>query len=156
MSGVLIVQGTRKISPPPLIEFHHVLIFTDVTSRPKRRKYPYGYPGDAPGSGDELDPAEPQTSARTNSRRRIKVRYSCHNCQAKFKPTELTCQNCGHEKCNECPRVAPRKVEPEPDPEVVRRVQEKLQALGMGGASAISPTADPPPEGLPEVNPAEG
>jgi hypothetical protein len=154
---VSIVQGTRKYSlPPPLIEIHNVPLFTDIPSRPKRKKYPDGYPGDAPGSGDELDPADPQASIRTYTRPKRKVRYSCHNCHTKFKPTELTCQNCGHEKCNDCPRVAPRKVEPEPDPEVVQRVREKLQALGMGGASAISRTADPPPEGLPEVDPAEG
>jgi len=133
-----------------------VLILIDMPSRPKKKKYPDGYPGDAPGSGDELDPADPLASNRAYRKPKRKVRYSCHKCQTKFKPTELTCEKCRHEKCNDCPRVAPRKVEPEPDPEVVRRVQEKLRALGMGGESAISRTADPPPEGLPEVDPAEG
>ena len=121
MSGVSIVQETRKSSL--LIKIYHVTALTDFTSRPKRNKYPDGYPGDAPGSGGEGDP---ENTTRTYTRSRRKVRYSCHNCKTKFKVTELACQNCGHEKCPECPRVLPTKVEPEPDPEVVKRVQEKL------------------------------
>lgn len=52
--------------------------------------------------------------------------------------------------------MPPRKVEPEPDPEVVKRVEEKLREFEMVERSAPSRTADPPPEGAPEVDPAAG
>jgi hypothetical protein len=48
-------------------------------------------------------------------------------------PPPLTCSKCNHTKCNDCKRVIPRKVrgDPEPDPEVVRSVEEKLRGLGI-------------------------
>ncbi|KAJ4423018.1 hypothetical protein N0V82_002285 [Gnomoniopsis sp. IMI 355080] len=76
-------------------------------------KYPYGYPGDAFGA-------------------KSIPHYRCHECYEKFPPgadNGTACQNCSHGKCENCARIKPQKVEPVPDPEVVKSVQQKLAAL---------------------------
>ncbi|KAL2157527.1 hypothetical protein VTH06DRAFT_6078 [Thermothelomyces fergusii] len=78
---------------------------------PKKDKYPYGYPGDAPS-------------------KRI-GHYQCDDCKHIFSapPTdEPTCVKCSHTKCR---RLAPRKVEPEPDPEVLQSIQAKMEGLKL-------------------------
>ncbi|TVY59696.1 hypothetical protein LSUE1_G009822 [Lachnellula suecica] len=99
--------------------------------RAKRKKYPDGYPGDAPSSNTALP-----------------VKYACHRCAKVFPPIPhpgsgltqpvLKCVQCEHERCSECPRAPFVKVEPEPDPEVLRRVQAKLAALHVKAGSAAS------------------
>lgn len=84
-----------------------------IDFRPKKDKYPYGYPGDEFGA-------------------KSIPYYKCHECYAKFPPGAKdgeTCPRCSHGKCNNCERLRPQKVEPAPDPEVLRSVQEKLAAL---------------------------
>ncbi|EKJ78889.1 hypothetical protein FPSE_00931 [Fusarium pseudograminearum CS3096] len=80
---------------------------------PKKDKYPYGYPG------DEFGP---------NSI----PHYQCKECKTIF-PTGaengIPCTKCGSEKTDESPRVKPRKVEPEPDPEVLKSLQARLESL---------------------------
>jgi hypothetical protein len=94
----------------------------------KKKKYPDGYPGDAPSS----NPSAP-------------IKYSCHKCSKTFpaipnpatsgEPTpNLECVRCHHELCKECPRAVPVKVEPAPDPAVLEKVREKLARLDVGGA----------------------
>lgn len=95
----------------------------------KKKKYPDGYPGDAPSS----DVTKP-------------VKYACHQCAKIFPPIphpdsgeeqpRLECIRCGHERCQQCQRAPPRRIEPEPDPEIVKRVEEKLAALNLSSASA--------------------
>ncbi|EPE34942.1 hypothetical protein GLAREA_10637 [Glarea lozoyensis ATCC 20868] len=92
----------------------------------KKKQYPDGYPGDAPSK---------DTS--------IPVKYCCHKCNKVYAPVphpasgeevKQDCVRCGHERCPTCP-IAPRlKVEPEPDPEIVKKVEAKLAAL------TVSPT----------------
>ncbi|KUI54842.1 hypothetical protein VP1G_02226 [Cytospora mali] len=82
---------------------------------PKKDKYPYGYPGDEFGA-------------------RSIPYYQCHRCNAKFPPGAedgTECVRCSHEKCDNCERVRPHKVEPEADPEVLKSVQEKLAAMNL-------------------------
>ncbi|KAG8167548.1 hypothetical protein KVR01_003237 [Diaporthe batatas] len=77
---------------------------------PKKDKYPYGYPGDEFGA-------------------KSIPYYKCHECYAKFPPGAKdgdTCPGCSHKKCNNCERLRPQKVEPAPDPEVMRSVQAKM------------------------------
>lgn len=81
----------------------------------KKTKYPYGYPGDEFG---------PKSTAH----------YRCHECFTDYPPGAedgAVCSKCSHAKCNTCERLKPQKVEPKPDPEVVRSVQEKLAALTL-------------------------
>ncbi|KAE8413197.1 hypothetical protein BDV36DRAFT_269144 [Aspergillus pseudocaelatus] len=85
----------------------------------KLDKYPDGYPGDVE------PPAEPP--ARTWKKPRLRVRYTCHKCSTMYRSGEKTCLNCGQEKCSETIRDPPKKQKPEPDPEVVRRVEERLR-----------------------------
>ncbi|KAI5463128.1 hypothetical protein BGZ63DRAFT_402467 [Mariannaea sp. PMI_226] len=80
---------------------------------PKKDKYPYGYPG------DEFGPSSIP-------------HYECTNCRTIY-PTGAEhgtkCKNCEVEKSDESPRVLPRKVDPGPDPVVVAKLQERLEAL---------------------------
>ncbi|RTE68394.1 hypothetical protein BHE90_017228 [Fusarium euwallaceae] len=80
---------------------------------PKKDKYPYGYPG------DEFGP-------------RSVPHYECKDCKTVY-PTGAEngtkCKKCGLEKTGGSPRVLPRKVEPEPDPELLRKLQERLETL---------------------------
>ncbi|KFY87714.1 hypothetical protein V500_06806 [Pseudogymnoascus sp. VKM F-4518 (FW-2643)] len=85
---------------------------------PKLNKFPYGYPNDVFGEKNAY--------------------YTCHECEKVFPLDEAKCLNCTHEKCTECARAPPRKIEPQPDPEVLRRVEEKLAALALSSAEAKS------------------
>ncbi|KAI0206298.1 hypothetical protein F4808DRAFT_114203 [Astrocystis sublimbata] len=78
-----------------------------------KKSYPYGYPNDEPGSN-------------------FKGVFACHQCRTKFGPQAedgSPCSNCSHEKCSHCPRVKPRRVEPEPDPEVLESLRRRMAAL---------------------------
>ncbi|KAG0652797.1 hypothetical protein D0Z07_0588 [Hyphodiscus hymeniophilus] len=98
----------------------------------KKKSYPYGYPGDAYSTTSLLP-----------------LNYSCHQCTKVFPgiphpnspeglaatadpPPPPKCVRCGHEKCSECPRAPIVKVEPAPDPEILRRVEAKLAAMNVG------------------------
>ncbi|KLU82678.1 hypothetical protein MAPG_01747 [Magnaporthiopsis poae ATCC 64411] len=82
---------------------------------PKKDKYPYGYPG------DEFGP---------NSI----PHYQCHSCKNKFPPAAdpgTECSKCSHKKCDQCPRLLPQKVEPEPDPATLQSMEIKLASLRL-------------------------
>ena len=115
----------------------------DTNSRPKQKKFPDGYPGDA---FDSSDNESVSSAPRVYTKPRRLARYMCHNCKAIFVHGDPKCPKCGHEKCLDCARVPPRKVKPQPDAEVVRKVEERLKAMGMGP----SETEQPPDIQLPE------
>ncbi|OTB06411.1 hypothetical protein M426DRAFT_20865 [Hypoxylon sp. CI-4A] len=78
-----------------------------------RKKYPYGYPNDEPGPN-------------------FKGVHACHECRKKFPQGAedgTECQKCSHKKCSSCPRVKPKKVDPEPDPEMMEALRHRMQAL---------------------------
>jgi hypothetical protein len=80
---------------------------------PKKDKYPLGYPG------DEFGP---------NSI----PHFECEKCKCLY-PTNADhgtpCKKCQHPKSEASPRAQPRKVEPEPDPEVLASLRAKLEGL---------------------------
>ncbi|KAJ2905440.1 hypothetical protein MKZ38_005538 [Zalerion maritima] len=81
----------------------------------KKNKYPLGYPGDEFGPN-----AVPQ--------------FGCHECQTLFPPSTedgTECSKCKHPKCGQCARAKPRKIDPEPDPEVLKSIQAKIEKLGI-------------------------
>ncbi|KAJ0425616.1 hypothetical protein BJY00DRAFT_308350 [Aspergillus carlsbadensis] len=88
---------------------------------PKLHKYPDGYPGDAE------PPVEPP--ARTWKRPRQRVRYTCHICSTVYRSGEKNCSSCGQAKGPETIRDPPKKQKPEPDPEIVKRVEERLASI---------------------------
>ncbi|KAJ9154807.1 Zinc finger, RING/FYVE/PHD-type [Pleurostoma richardsiae] len=89
---------------------------TDCPRDPaKKDKYPYGYPG------DEFGP---------NS---IPY-YNCHECGTRYPPNPdegAECSNCSHKRCGDCKRLKPQRVEPEPDPEILKSIEAKLEALKL-------------------------
>lgn len=96
----------------------------------KKKKYPDGYPGDAFSTNTSLP-----------------VKYACSKCSKVFPAVphpdsdegkalaadttaeKQKCVRCGHERCDECSRAPPQKVEPVPDPEVLKSLEAKLSAL---------------------------
>ncbi|CZS97735.1 hypothetical protein WAI453_008801 [Rhynchosporium graminicola] len=97
----------------------------------KKKKYPDGYPGDA-----------------FSSNTTIPVKFSCHKCLKVFPAVPhpdseegkarregnvepLACVRCNHPMCSDCPRAKPVRVEPAPDPDVLRAVQARLAALNI-------------------------
>lgn len=95
--------------------------------RPKLKKYPEGYPGDSeqlyPLGRRELRPA------------RTHVRWTCEKCDTVFKDHGKTCESCGHEKCDDCPRKPPKKVKKPLDPEAVKSVEERMKNLEVSPAA---------------------
>ncbi|KAI9836608.1 MAG: hypothetical protein M1819_001240 [Sarea resinae] len=92
----------------------------------KLKKYPDGYPGDA-----EPTPEVRQTAERTYRKIRTRVRWYCHSCSSMFAESSKTCSSCSHERCDDCNRVPPKKAKPEPDPEVLKSLQEKLANISL-------------------------
>ncbi|KAL4931613.1 uncharacterized protein BDV17DRAFT_240675 [Aspergillus undulatus] len=92
---------------------------------PKLDKYPDGYPGDAE------PPFEPPPRIWKKPRQR--VRYKCHQCSTVYRTGEKNCSSCGQEKCAETIRDPPKRQKPEPDPEIVRRVEERLASIKVSG-----------------------
>jgi len=86
---------------------------------PKKDKYPFGYPGDAFGPNSI-------------------PRFECAKCTT-LHPENVQdgtkCKVCGLEKSDASPRAQPRKVEPEPDPEVVKRLAARLAALNVSSGA---------------------
>ncbi|KAJ5817845.1 hypothetical protein N7447_007853 [Penicillium robsamsonii] len=89
----------------------------------KLDKYPDGYAGDA-------DPPKPRPQ-RTFKKTRRRVHYECHVCQTWFQGNSETCSKCGQAKCDETRRIPPKKVKPEPSPEVLKSIEEKLAAMAL-------------------------
>ncbi|KAJ5656472.1 hypothetical protein N7507_008422 [Penicillium longicatenatum] len=90
---------------------------------PKLEKYPDGYPGDA-------EPAKLNPD-RTYKKPRRRVHYICHVCTTQYNEDANTCGKCGQAKCEMTIRIPPKKIKREPDPEVLRRVEEKLAGLNI-------------------------
>jgi hypothetical protein len=66
---------------------------------------------------------------RINKPFRVRVHYTCHECQNPFPPKESNCSACGHELCKDCPRNPPRREHrrTSPDNKALERV---LMPLG--------------------------
>lgn len=109
---MVIAQGLRKFPqlqtvPGPA---------SNIPRRDERHKYPYGYPNDEPGE-------------------KFKGVHACHECGTKFPlnaDDDTECANCTHKKCTDCPRVRPKKVEPELDPDVLEGLRLRWEELKLG------------------------
>jgi hypothetical protein len=126
--------GVNTFAAPIVPEIRKSMVFSSRSAvltgnRARKKKYPDGYPGDAPSS----DTSKP-------------VKYACHKCNKVFPPVPhpdtpegkafragdpVPCVRCQHPLCDDCPRAPPQKVEPTPDPEVLKSVQSKLAALNI-------------------------
>lgn len=110
MSVVPIAHEIRKSSRS---KAHPWVQVANKLHRPKKDKYPFGYPGDEFGPNSV-------------------PHYECKVCKTIY-PTGsehgTACVKCGLFKTDESPRVLPRKVEPEPDPELLKQLQARLEGL---------------------------
>ena len=80
---------------------------------------------DYPGDTEETSPLAKQEMKSI----RNPVRWNCEKCETLFKDTETVCSNCGHEKCDDCPRYPPKRVKQTPDDDAVKSVEEKMNSL---------------------------
>lgn len=109
----------------------------------KLDKYPDGYPGD-------VDPPK-QRPERTFKKTRRRVHYVCHVCETWYQGSSDDCSNCGQTRCAKSIRIPyvwcllyvlgknlrtnnysfdrPKKIKPEPSPEVLKSIEEKLASL---------------------------
>ncbi|KAF2143861.1 uncharacterized protein K452DRAFT_268304 [Aplosporella prunicola CBS 121167] len=109
----------------------------------KKKKWPDGYPGDAPASESESEPEvhrQPKPE-RTWRKPRMRVRWQCEDCDTFFVDKSKECANCGHERCPTCTRLPPKKIKKEPDPETLRAVEEKLARFMMEDTPGESATS---------------
>ncbi|OCK76910.1 hypothetical protein K432DRAFT_133131 [Lepidopterella palustris CBS 459.81] len=108
---------------------------------PKLKKWPDGYPGDAAPESDT--DAEPGRVERKYRKPRVRVRWECERCQTIFKDGSPQCASCGHDRCDRCTRKPPKKVKQERvfDPDVVKRVEEKLAEIRIGETPTATVTA---------------
>lgn len=87
---------------------------TDCPRDPsKKDKYPFGYPGDEFGKNS------------------VPV-YACSKCKKRYPPDAengTACERCGTEKTPDTQRLKPQRIEPEPDPDILKSIEAKLQAL---------------------------
>ncbi|KAF2083382.1 hypothetical protein K490DRAFT_51837 [Saccharata proteae CBS 121410] len=104
----------------------------------KRKKWPDGYPGDVQASDTEDE--------RVWRKPRQRVRWNCERCDAVFMEKTKICTGCGHERCPDCKRAPPKKTRKEPDPDIVKAVEErlarfKLESVGAEAAAPVAPAA---------------
>ncbi|KAK8161894.1 hypothetical protein IWX90DRAFT_283682 [Phyllosticta citrichinensis] len=97
----------------------------------KKKKWPDGYPGDAPASESETDVDAVKRPDRTWRKPRQRVRWTCENCQTLFMEKSKSCANCGHDRCLNCPRAPAKKHRKETDPAVLESVEEKLSRFNV-------------------------
>lgn len=88
----------------------------------KKKKYPYGYPGDEDGTFSSAF-------------------YECHECHENFPANAedgVRCTSCDHEKCSECRRMPRRVVNLEANPEILRGISSRFEHLELTESSFIS------------------
>ncbi|OAA81080.1 hypothetical protein LEL_00625 [Akanthomyces lecanii RCEF 1005] len=88
----------------------------DVVGRPNRRHYPNGDEGYIVPDSDLADAGlhlqrrgNPGSADLVLRRPRLRVRRTCHVCQADFAQVSQTvCDKCEHVRCTDCPRDPPK------------------------------------------------
>ena len=85
---------------------------------------------EAVASPDRLEPHP----SRINKRFRMRVHYTCHECQNPFPPKASNCSACGHELCKDCPRNPPRREHgrTSPNNKALERVSKPLGSESDG------------------------
>ncbi|KAL1389568.1 hypothetical protein HDK64DRAFT_336632 [Phyllosticta capitalensis] len=107
----------------------------------KKKKWPDGYPGDAPASDSETEAEMVKRPDRTWRKPRQRVRWTCENCSTLFMEKSKSCSNCGHDRCLNCPRVPAKKARKEHDPAVLKSVEEKLSRFKVNEPISDTETA---------------
>lgn len=79
---------------------------------------------------------------------RLRVHYTCHECQRKF-GVEKTCLQCGHQRCRVCARDPPRRVK-----ELSDRSRKSMQADEAAKATAAAVASTETCAKVPAIEPA--
>lgn len=108
------------------------LLHTSTTllthNRPKKDKYPAGYPGDSDYS----------VATRERHPIRVHVRWTCHQCSKTFRDLSRRCEGCGHDRCDECPRQPPKREKAKLDPEAVRKIDERMKEVNISPSASAA------------------
>ncbi|TFA99273.1 hypothetical protein CCMA1212_008971 [Trichoderma ghanense] len=106
--NILFIAGTKVCE-----RCSHVRCTDCPRDPPKKDKYPFGYPGDEFGPNSV-------------------PHYECAKCKTIY-PQDAAdgteCRKCKTPKSKASPRARPRKVEPIPDPDVLKQIEAKLDSL---------------------------
>ncbi|KAJ5997586.1 hypothetical protein N7499_006019 [Penicillium canescens] len=116
LCGTMFARGSKQCDG-----CHHLRCKSCPRQPAKLDKYPDGYPGDV----------EPPKAApdRTFKKPRRRVHYVCHVCTTSYNEDARVCVKCGQTKCDETIRIPPKKIKREPDPAVIRSLEEKLATM---------------------------
>ncbi|KAF1985024.1 hypothetical protein K402DRAFT_116598 [Aulographum hederae CBS 113979] len=96
----------------------------------KKEKWVNGYPGDVTASESEGEGEKenmPQVQ-RVMRKPRMRVRWLCEDCGVVFTEEQTKCKDCGHTRCEGCPRRPPRKSTVDQD---LRSLESRLHDLRM-------------------------
>ncbi|KAI9667613.1 MAG: hypothetical protein M1821_000429 [Bathelium mastoideum] len=105
---------------------------TRCLQQPKKAKrWPDAYARDASGE-EENQPPQPD---RVYRKPKARVKWFCEKCGDGFLAKSKICK-CGHERCDTCKRMPPKKVRPSVDPDVLKAVEAKLAELDLNPLSA--------------------
>ena len=96
------------------------IIYGTVMQRDKTRALFAKYGLDLDENDWIIRPVDPQK--RVEKSIRMRVRRKCHKCQTTFGSQNRICSNCNHRRCQECPRIPPKKKK---DPESGTAGEEK-------------------------------
>lgn len=94
-----------------------------ILSRPKQKKWPNGYPGDTA----ELLPLV----ERVRKPIRLRYRWECHTCQKYFIEHEKKCRGCGHDRCDVCVRIPPKKTKKQIPEQTMKAFEEKIGSMSL-------------------------
>ncbi|CAO1601513.1 hypothetical protein XANCAGTX0491_005168 [Xanthoria calcicola] len=136
------------------------------TKRAKEPKSKAAGPGGAPPAvaSTALDLRSLTMSSRATGKQvsyrpaKQRVRRKCHQCETPFEGRALECLNCGHARCQACPREPPKKEKypagypgdsdysaakrekPKLEPDAVKSVEERMKKMEIASHPQASPT----------------
>ncbi|SMR58648.1 unnamed protein product [Zymoseptoria tritici ST99CH_1A5] len=78
----------------------------------------------------DLSPDRPTKIRRVEKPIRIRIHWTCHQCDRNF-GREQTCVQCGHQRCKECPRQPPKQVRAMLDSARCSMERDERERLGL-------------------------
>ena len=111
-------QCTRDPYVPPPRETHAVSL---TCPRPRKQRTTAG------GDTTQTSPM----ARRDMNTSRMNIRWNCEKCQAKSSGYANFCANCGHKKCDNCPREPSQKVKRAAEEDSGKGLEENMKNLNV-------------------------